>query len=271
MPRNGSGTYSLPVAPFVGGTVISATDVNADFSDIAAAMTDSVARDGQTAMTGPLNMGANGLTNVSTISTTGAVAFGSSMNVTGAATLLSTLNVTGAATLKSTLDVTGATTIAGKTTLNGQLQTNAAVTLGTTVTINGNVTANANTVVNTFEANGAAQFKGTVTVPNGTTGTQALNISQFASAVANPGYISFPPNLRMAFGIALVTLVANQATVSFGTTITSVLSIGAWNASAALTTSGVNIVGWGTTDMTINVPGLASGGFLCSFIVIGAI
>lgn len=54
MPRNGSGTYTLPESPFVPNTVISSSDVNSDFSDIASALTDSVAADGQTPITGAL-------------------------------------------------------------------------------------------------------------------------------------------------------------------------------------------------------------------------
>jgi hypothetical protein len=54
MPRNGSGSYSLPQPPFVPGTVISSSAVNSDFSDIATALTQSVSADGQTAITGIL-------------------------------------------------------------------------------------------------------------------------------------------------------------------------------------------------------------------------
>lgn len=55
MPRNGNGSYSLPKPPFVPGTTISSADVNSDFSDIATALTGSVAADGQTPITGPLS------------------------------------------------------------------------------------------------------------------------------------------------------------------------------------------------------------------------
>jgi hypothetical protein len=54
MPRNGSGTYSLPQPPFVPNTVISSSAVNSDFSDIATALTGSVASNGQTPITGAL-------------------------------------------------------------------------------------------------------------------------------------------------------------------------------------------------------------------------
>lgn len=54
MPRNGTGTYSLPQPPFVAGTVISSAAVNSDLSDIASALTGSLPRDGQAGMTGQL-------------------------------------------------------------------------------------------------------------------------------------------------------------------------------------------------------------------------
>jgi len=56
MPRNGSGTYSLPQPPFVAGTVISSSAVNSDFSDIATALTGSLPRDGQAGMSGQLKL-----------------------------------------------------------------------------------------------------------------------------------------------------------------------------------------------------------------------
>lgn len=57
MSRNGSGTYSLPQAAFVPSKVISSTAVNSNFSDIASALSDSIAKDGQTVPTANLPMG----------------------------------------------------------------------------------------------------------------------------------------------------------------------------------------------------------------------
>lgn len=54
MPRNGSGTFTLAEPPFVPQTPISSAAVNSDFSDIAAALTGSLARDGQGGMTAEL-------------------------------------------------------------------------------------------------------------------------------------------------------------------------------------------------------------------------
>jgi len=57
MSRNGSGTYSLPAGnPVVTGTTITTTWANTTLNDIAGALTGSVAADGQTPMTGNLNM-----------------------------------------------------------------------------------------------------------------------------------------------------------------------------------------------------------------------
>lgn len=53
MSRNGSGTYSVPNT-FVPGTTITAADHNENWSDLAAEMTNSLALDGQSNMTGQL-------------------------------------------------------------------------------------------------------------------------------------------------------------------------------------------------------------------------
>jgi len=63
MSRNGSGVYSLPAGnPVVTGTTITSTWANNTLTDIATALTGSVAADGQTAMTGTLQMGSNQIT-----------------------------------------------------------------------------------------------------------------------------------------------------------------------------------------------------------------
>ena len=62
MARNGSGTFSSPYPNFVSGTVISSTQVDANNSDIATALTQSIAVDGQSTVTGNLPMNAKKLT-----------------------------------------------------------------------------------------------------------------------------------------------------------------------------------------------------------------
>lgn len=60
MSRNGSGVYTLPATnPVVPGSTIATVWANGTMSDIAAALTASLAADGQTPMTGNLNANSN--------------------------------------------------------------------------------------------------------------------------------------------------------------------------------------------------------------------
>jgi hypothetical protein len=54
MARNGSGTYTNPYPNFVSGTVISSTEVDTNNSQIATALTQSIAVDGQSVVTADL-------------------------------------------------------------------------------------------------------------------------------------------------------------------------------------------------------------------------
>lgn len=67
MPFNGSGGFSAPSVsgwPASPGAIISSTAVNTVINDIMAGLSAVLPRDGQSAMTGPLNMGAQKITNV---------------------------------------------------------------------------------------------------------------------------------------------------------------------------------------------------------------
>jgi microcystin-dependent protein len=65
MSRNGSGTYTLPAGnPVVTGTTITTTWANTTLNDIASSLTGSVAADGQTPMSGSLNMANNKIISV---------------------------------------------------------------------------------------------------------------------------------------------------------------------------------------------------------------
>lgn len=64
MPRDGTGTYNLPNAAVATSTPISAADENATRADIAAALTASIARDGQTLPSANLPMNTYKHTNV---------------------------------------------------------------------------------------------------------------------------------------------------------------------------------------------------------------
>jgi hypothetical protein len=147
MSRNGSGTYTLPAGnPVVTGTVIASTWANSTLTDIAAALTGSVAADGQTPMSGDLDMNTNKVINLeagtvagnaieydqfvaattTAVNITGGTINGTSIGETtrssGKFTTLSansTLGVTGATTLSSTLAVTGYATFSSNGEFNG--------------------------------------------------------------------------------------------------------------------------------------------------------
>lgn len=57
MPRNGSGTFTRPVADYVPNTAISSTSVNTEMDGIATALTNSLAKNGETTPTANLPMG----------------------------------------------------------------------------------------------------------------------------------------------------------------------------------------------------------------------
>lgn len=143
--RNGSGTFILPEASFVAGSTISSAAVNDNFSTIATALSQSIAVDGQTPITGSLKF-ANGAASAPSISTigdsgtgfsfttgthsinwsfngvlggvfnsdsVGGVTFNNAFNVGGA------LDVTGNAGIDGTLTVDGVSTLTGDVTLGG--------------------------------------------------------------------------------------------------------------------------------------------------------
>jgi hypothetical protein len=65
MSRNGSGTYNLPAGnPVVTGTTITSSWANTTMQNIADGLTQSVASDGQTPMSGALNMANNKIVSV---------------------------------------------------------------------------------------------------------------------------------------------------------------------------------------------------------------
>lgn len=173
MPRNSSGTYTLPVAAFVPGGLIKAADNNSNFSDIAAAITQSLATTGVSSMTGPLKSAAGsapapGITFGAAVATgfylaganqigwsaggaqaatfnadksvswVGSQSIGGTLAVVGAVTLASA-SITGAATVGGTLDVTGASTFAGKASFTST--DSMALPNGTTGQRNGTPTA----------------------------------------------------------------------------------------------------------------------------------
>lgn len=117
MPRNGSGTYSPPVNswnPATNGVPATASDWQAQLNDIRDALTQSVSRDGQTIISGDLQMGGNKLTNLEPGSLPGDSAAwqqifsqGQQVNLASAATVdigaqnSTLINITGTTTIAS--------------------------------------------------------------------------------------------------------------------------------------------------------------------------
>jgi hypothetical protein len=146
MSRNGSGTYTLPAGnPVVSGTTITSTWANGTLSDIATALTGSIASDGQTPMTGGLNMGSNKISNLG-IGTTA----GDAVEYTQ---ITSAVDITGG--------VINGTIIGNVSPQTGKFTTLEATTSGTIPTLN-STTINA-TTVNATTLNGTVVGKFTTT------------------------------------------------------------------------------------------------------------
>jgi hypothetical protein len=64
MPRDSSGVYTLPIAPFVPLTLAKSADMNTALSDIADALTDSQSRAAPTPAQGDLNMNGHNILNL---------------------------------------------------------------------------------------------------------------------------------------------------------------------------------------------------------------
>jgi hypothetical protein len=64
MPRDASGTYTLPIAPFVPLTLAKSADMNTALTDIADALTDSQSRASPTPAQGDLNMNGHNIVNL---------------------------------------------------------------------------------------------------------------------------------------------------------------------------------------------------------------
>ena len=116
MSRNGSGVYTLPAGnPVVTGTTIASTWANNTMTDLATALTGSLASDGQTTATGNLKMGNNRITGLANgIASTDAASVAQVTAVTAGLGTMSTQNANAVAVTGGTINGTtvGATTAA---------------------------------------------------------------------------------------------------------------------------------------------------------------
>jgi hypothetical protein len=171
MSRNGSGTYTLPAGnPVVTGTTISTTWANNTLNDIAATLTDSVAADGQTPMTGDLDLNSNKIVNL----TAGTIA--------GEAVEYSQL-----------LSATSTAAITGGTINNA--------TIGATTPASGRFTTLEVTSTSTFTGNGSFNGTGALKVPVGTTAEQPTPVTgQIRYNTTNNQYEGYGASAWSALG-----------------------------------------------------------------------
>ena len=159
MSRNGSGTYSLPAGnPVVTGTTISSTWANTTLTDIANALTGSLASDGQTTASGNLNMGTYQVVNAGDPTTAQALATKNYVDTyVGNLGTMSTQNANAVAitggSISSILEGATVTASAPTSTINYDFKTQAvrfytnSCTTNFTVNIRGNSTTTLDSVM----------------------------------------------------------------------------------------------------------------------------
>lgn len=180
MAYNGAGVYVLPTGnPVVTGTVISSAVQNATTSDIAAALTNCVTRDGQSPPTANLPMGGKKLTNV------GAPTADGEAIVQGAAASVASLTTTGAvsgASVTATGAVTGASVTATGAVAGATLASSGNASVGADLTVTGNATLNGNVMlgnaaIDIISVPGATSFAESASFAKGLTAGNAVQAS----------------------------------------------------------------------------------------------
>jgi hypothetical protein len=230
MSRNGSGTYVLPAGnPVVTGTTITSNWANTTFSDVATALTGSVAADGQTPMTGPLQMTNNKITGVANgtastdVATIGQI---SNPNITGGSIdntpignispstgKFTTLSANGGATLTGTCTAPTVTPGSDNTT---KIATTAFVQSAISAVSAGVTSFNSRTGVVTLSSSDVTGALGyTPYNAAGTTVINTGNISSYAPSTTGTG----------ATGNWGINITGNAATVTNGVYTTGTQTI----------------------------------------------
>jgi hypothetical protein len=155
MPRNSSGTYTLPIGAFSPGGLIKSSDHNSNYGDIATALTQSLATTGVSTMTGPIKAAAGNAAAPSITFSGGSTngLFLAGTNQVGLAT-----NGTQAATFNSDQSVTwaGNATWGGNAIYNGSATINGSITFnGTSYTFGAGA---ANALITALSLNAAIEF-----------------------------------------------------------------------------------------------------------------
>lgn len=222
MPRTGP-TYTLPESPFVPNTVISSSAMNSDMSDIATALTGSLARDGAGGMLGQLLLDPDGFvyvgdtntgmsrtgadaqaitvggTDVVAITTTG-VAITGTLSVSGSAGTVgfgdgtvSVPSITFSADLDNGLYRIGTNNI-GVATAGAKVLDISAIGLGVTGTITSSGAATVTSGGLTVTAGGLVVSSGAVSFPSGYYASQTDQESATSTtAPVTPGVQKYHP------------------------------------------------------------------------------
>jgi len=214
MSRNGSGTYSLPAGnPVVTGTTIASTWANNTLSDIASALTDSVAADGQTPMSGNLNLNSNKIVNLATPTlSTDAVTKAYADALVGGAGSFTTLTSSGATTFTantaSTSTTTGTAVITGGLGVSGRINAaNFDGIVGANTAAAGSFTTLSATGVTTVQA-GTAALPAITTTGDTNTGIffSAADTIDFAEGGTACGQFDSSANFKFNSGYGSVAI-----------------------------------------------------------------
>jgi hypothetical protein len=256
MSRNGSGTYVLPVGnPVVTGTTITSNWANTTFSDVATALTGSVAADGQTPMTGALAMGNNKITGVANgtastdVATVGQI---SNPNITGGSIDGTPIgNISPSTGRFTTLEVSSGATLAGTCTAP-------TVTPGSDNTTKIATTAFVQSAISAVSS-GVTSFNtrtGVVTLSSGDV-TGALGFTPYnaggATVVTTGNIATYAPSPTGtgASGNWGINITGNSATVTNGVYTTGSQTLtGAKTFTGGITSSAYNFAG--TTSLAYN-------------------
>lgn len=240
MSRNGSGTYNLPAGnPVVTGTTITSTWANTTLSDMANALTGSVASDGQTPLSGSLNMGNNQITNMADPSTAQSAATKAYVDAGSAVYLVKASNLSDVpvpATARTNLS-------AAKSGANSDITSITGLTTALTVGQGGTgatTLAGANIAV----TNTANTFSATQSFI-GTTATKALNVSNIAESV---NIVAAAPTSTTNFYVnsGSIQYLTSNTTVNFtlnfafssGTSLNTAMAIGDSISTTLMVTNG---------------------------------